>query len=85
MSIDETKKWSEISRHVNKNIIPIIGQALDGRFRYNLGEIKYVLQSLHRHRREKWQIEQDPEKAKFDKRRKGINTRRGEVSIFFTI
>ena len=59
LQLDPTKTWSDIPRHVQKNTMSVIGKALEGRFRYKLTELKYVLQSLHRHRREKWQIEQD--------------------------
>jgi hypothetical protein len=58
-----------------------IGKALGDRFLYNLSELRYVLQSLHRHRREKWQIDQDEQKAKYDRKRKGTNARRHDVII----
>jgi hypothetical protein len=63
--------------------MPAIDKALKNRMRYNLTELKYVLQQLHRHRRESWQISQDNEKAKEDKKRKGTNSRRSDVSITF--
>jgi hypothetical protein len=47
---------------------------------YNKTELRYVLQQLHRHRRETWQISQDEAKAKADKKRKGTNSRRSDVS-----
>src|SRR5436853_2931669 len=47
--------------------------------KYNQTELKYVLQQLHRHRRETWKISQDSVK-KNDKKRKGTNSRRSDVS-----
>jgi hypothetical protein len=61
--------------------MPAVDRALNGRMRYNQAELKYVLQQLHRHRRENWQISQDAEKLKADKKRKGTNARRSDVSI----
>ena len=49
---------------------------------YNQTELKYVLQQLHRHRRETWKISQDIVKAKNDKKRKGTNSKRSDVSNF---
>jgi hypothetical protein len=60
--------------------MPAVNKALNGRIRYNPTELKYVLQQLHRHRRENWQISQDDEKSKADKKRKGTNARRSDVS-----
>jgi hypothetical protein len=57
-----------------------IDKAMKGRFTYKDTELKWVLQQLHRHRRENWQNSQDPEKRKSEKKRKGINSRRGDVS-----
>ena len=59
--------------------MPAIDRAINGRITYNQTELKYVLQQLHRHRRENWKISQDASKAKADKRRKGTNSRRAEV------
>lgn len=61
--------------------MPAINQALRDRIVYKQTELKYVLQQLHRHRRESWQIKQDEEKSKLDKSRKGVNSRRSDVSI----
>ncbi|CAB4431075.1 unnamed protein product [Rhizophagus irregularis] len=55
-----------------------IDKAMKGRFQYKDTELKWVLQQLHRHRRENWRINLDPEKAKSEKKRKGINSRRGD-------
>ena len=57
-----------------------IDKAMKGRFQYKDTELKWVLQQLHRHRRKNWRINLDPEKAKSEKKRKGINSRRGDVS-----
>jgi hypothetical protein len=62
--------------------MPAIDKALKDRIVYNQTELKYVLQQLHRHRRESWQISQNVEKVKEDKKRKGTNSRRSDVSIF---
>ena len=58
-----------------------IDKAMKGRFNYKDTELKWVLQQLHRHRRENWKNNQDPDKRKSEKKRKGINSRRGDVSI----
>ena len=79
--MDHTKPWSEISRHVFKKIMPAVGKALEGNFRYNLSELRYVFQSLHHHRYEIWKIKQDPERFRNNKKRTGINERCQEVSI----
>ena len=60
-----------------------IGKAMQGRFRYNDTELKWVLQQLYRHRRDNWKVKLDLEKVKTEKRRKGTNSRRGDVSINF--
>ncbi len=62
--------------------MPAIDRAINNRIVYNQTELKYVLQQLHRHRRENWSIAQDAAKAKADKKRKGINSRRSEVINF---
>ena len=62
--------------------MPAIDMVLNRRFTYNRTELRYVLQQLHRHRRENWQISQDAAKAKADRRRKGTNSRRSDVSNF---
>ena len=80
LQMDHTKKWSEISRNVLKHTMKEIGKALTGRFRYKEVELKWVLQNLHRHRRENWKISLDPNKVKSEKRRKGMNSRRMDVS-----
>ena len=61
--------------------MPAINQALRDRIVYKQTELKYVLQQLHRHRRKSWQIKQDEEKSKLDRSRKGVNSRRSDVSI----
>ena len=58
-----------------------IDKALHNRMVYNQTELKYVLQQLHRHRRDNWQITQDEDKLKLDKKRKGTNSRRSDVGI----
>ena len=58
-----------------------INKAMDGRFWYKEVELKWVLQQLHRHRRETWMISFNPEKVKAEKKRKGTNSRRGDMSI----
>ncbi|CAB4429902.1 unnamed protein product [Rhizophagus irregularis] len=78
LSLDHTKPWNEIYKHVSKNIMPAVDKALNGRIWYNPTELKYVLQQLHRHRRENWQISQDDEELKVDKKRKGTNARRSD-------
>jgi len=60
--------------------MPAIDRAIGGRIDYNQTELKYVLQQLHRHRRDTWKISQDARKAKADRKRKGVNSRRSEVS-----
>lgn len=65
-----------------KELIPAIDKPVRSKFHYNTTELKYVLQQLHRHRQENWKISQNSEKAKEDKKRKGTNSRRSEVSIF---
>lgn len=60
--------------------MPAIDRVLNGRIRYNATELRYVLQQLHRHKRESWQISQDVERAKVDRKRKGTNARRSDVS-----
>ena len=60
--------------------MPAIDRVIGNRIVYNQTELKYVLQQLHRHRRETWKISQDSVKAKNDKKRKGTNSRRSDVS-----
>ena len=62
-----------------------IDKAMEGRFQYKDVELKWVLQQLHRHRRESWKTNQNPDKVKSEKRRKGINSRRGDVSIMSSV
>src|SRR2546430_12297854 len=62
--------------------MPAIDRAIGGRIDYNQTELKYVLQQLHRHRRDTRKISQDTRKAKADRKRKGVNSRRSEVSNF---
>jgi len=61
--------------------MPAIDKALHNRIVYNQTELKYVLQQLHCHRRDNWQITQDEDKLKLDKKRKGTNSRRSDVGI----
>ena len=51
-----------------------IDKALTGRFRYKDVELKWVLQSLHRHRRESWKTSLDPYKVKSERKMKGMNS-----------
>src|SRR5436309_7728277 len=60
--------------------MPAIDRVIGNRIVYNQTELKYVLQQLHRHRRETWKISQDSVKANNDKKRKGTNSRRSDVS-----
>ena len=62
--------------------MPAIDRVIGNRIVYNQTELKYVLQQLHRHRRETWKISQDIVKAKNDKKRKGTNSRRSDVNNF---
>ena len=59
-----------------------INKALQERMVYKQFELKYVLQQLHRYRRDNWIISLNEEKAKQDKKRKSINSRRSDVCIF---
>jgi hypothetical protein len=81
LNLDYTKQWSDISSHVARKIMPAIDKALSGRIRYQRTELKYVLQQFHRHRRESWQINQDSNRLKTDRKRKGTNSRRSDVRI----
>jgi len=83
LQLDLSKKWQEISGKVSKETMKAIGKAMQGRFCYNDTELKWVLQQLHRHRRDNWKVKLDPEKVKTEKRRKGTNSRREDVSINF--
>src|SRR5436189_2529040 len=80
ISLDHTQKWVDIHQHVSQNTMPAIDRVIGNRIVYNQTELKYVLQQLHRHRRETWKILQDSVKAKNDKKRKGTNSRRSDVS-----
>lgn len=60
--------------------MPAINKAIGSRIVYNQTELRYVLQQLHRHRRDSWKIMQNADKAKADRKRKGINSRRSDVS-----
>src|SRR5438067_13492959 len=62
------------------NTMLAIDRVIGNRIVYNQMELKYVLQQLHRHRRETWKISQDSVKAKNDKKRKGTNSRCLDVS-----
>src|SRR2546421_8488667 len=64
---------------VSQNTMPAIDRVIGNRIVYNQTELKYVLQQLHRHRRETWEISQDSVKAKNDKKR-STNSRRSDVS-----
>ncbi|RGB21912.1 hypothetical protein C1646_678223 [Rhizophagus diaphanus] len=79
LSLDHTKSWNEIYKYVSKSIMPAVDKALNGRIQYKPTELKYVLQQLHHHRRENWQISQDNEKSKVDKKRKKTNARRSDL------
>ncbi|UZN99467.1 uncharacterized protein OCT59_000737 [Rhizophagus irregularis] len=76
LQLDHTKKWVEIAPHVSKHIMKEIARVLTGRFQYKDIELKWVLQNLHRHRRESWMVSLDPDKTRFEKKRKGTNSRR---------
>lgn len=80
LQLDHTKKWVEIAPHVSKHIMKEIARVLTGRFQYKDIELKWVLQNLHRHRRESWMVSLDPDKTRFEKKRKGTNSRRKDVS-----
>ena len=60
--------------------MPAIDRVIGNRIVYNQTELKYVLQQLHQHRQETWKISQDSVKTKNDKKRKGTNSRRSDVS-----
>src|SRR5437764_12145964 len=60
--------------------MPAIDRVIGNRIVYDQTRLKYVLQQLHRHRRETWKISHDSVKAKNDKKRKGTNSRRSDVS-----
>ncbi|PKY60159.1 hypothetical protein RhiirA4_483549, partial [Rhizophagus irregularis] len=80
LQLDHTKRWTKIAQHVTKKMMKEIDKAMKGRFQYKDTELKWVLQQLHRHRRENWKVNLDPEKVKSEKKRKGTNSRRGDVS-----
>ena len=83
LSLDHTQPWSDIFTYMSRDIMPAVNRAIQNRISYKQVELKYVLQQLHRHWRESWKISQDADKAKGDKRRKGINSRRAEVINFY--
>src|SRR5213082_1235162 len=85
LSLDHTQKWVDIHQHVSQNTMPAIDRVIGNRIVYNQTELKYVLQQLHRHRRETWKISQDSVKAKNDKKRKGTNSRCSDVSNLIVI
>ncbi|RGB36326.1 hypothetical protein C1646_758225 [Rhizophagus diaphanus] len=70
LSLDYTKSWNEIYKHVSKNIMPAVDKAQNSRIQYKPTELKYILQQLHCHRRKNWQISQDDEKSKKKERQK---------------
>ena len=61
--------------------MPEIDKALRNRMVYNQTELKYVLQELHRHKRDNWKISQDSEKLKLNKKRKGTNSHHSKVGF----
>ncbi|GBC51294.2 probable serine/threonine-protein kinase clkA [Rhizophagus irregularis DAOM 181602=DAOM 197198] len=67
---------TDIERHVTQDTIPAIKRVLGNKFQYTDIELKKVLQNLHRHRRDAYNVSKDPLKSKVNKRRTGINTRR---------
>lgn len=79
LKLDPAQSWNDIANHVAQDIMPAIERAMSARIVHTKTELRYVLQQLHRHRRESYTISLDPNKVKSDKRRKGINTRRAEV------
>jgi hypothetical protein len=82
LRLDHQQQWSDIEQHIHRNIMPAIDRVLkEKNFVYTKSELKYVLQQLHRHRRENWQISLDEDKLKLDRKRKGVNSRRSDVSI----
>lgn len=80
LQLDHTKKWGDIAGHIAKHTMKEIDKVMKGRFQYKDVELKWVLQQLHRHRREHWKVSLNPIKAKSEKKRKGGNSRRGDVS-----
>ncbi len=58
-----------------------IDKALTRRFRYKDIELKWVLQSLHCHHRESWKTSLDPYKIKLERKRKGTNSQKIDISI----
>src|SRR3989440_11689465 len=60
--------------------MPAIDRVIGNQIVYNQTELFYILQQLHWHWRETWKISQDSVKAKNDKKRKGTNSRRSDVS-----
>src|SRR2546426_10523895 len=79
LSLDHTQKWVDIHQHVSQNTMPAIDRVIGNRIVYNQTELKYVLQQLHRHRRETWKISQDSVKAKNEIGR-ASGRGRGEIS-----
>ena len=82
LQLDHTKRWMDITRHIAKHTMKEINKVMKKRFQYKDMELKWVLQQLHRHRRENWKVSLNPKKAKSEKKRKGTNSRRGDVSTF---
>ncbi|UZO27170.1 uncharacterized protein OCT59_019376 [Rhizophagus irregularis] len=76
LTIDHKNRWTDIERHVTQDTIPAIKRVLGNKFQYTDIELKKVLQNLHRHRRDAYNVSKDPLKSKVNKRRTGINTRR---------
>lgn len=85
LSLDYKNRWTDIERHVTQDIIPVVKRVLGDRFQYTDIELKKVLQNLHRHRRDAYNISKNPLKLKVNKRRTGTNTRRKDVSISFIL
>jgi hypothetical protein len=83
LKLDYESTWIEISEHVSKDIMPVIDKALHNRMEYNQTELKFVLQQLHRHKRDNWRIAQDSEKLKQDRKRKGTNSHRSKVGFIY--
>ncbi|CAG8528631.1 10875_t:CDS:2 [Funneliformis caledonium] len=52
LSLDYKNTWNDISDHVSKNIMLAIDKALNKRMVYNQTELKFILQQLHRHKRD---------------------------------
>ena len=59
----------------------IINKVLHNRMIYNQMKLKYVLQQLHCYRYNNWQITQNKDKLKLNKKWKGTNLRRSDIGI----